>query len=320
MRDNLTRYHSLFSDSARWNDFPFRSGDIVISTPPKCGTTWMQMICALLIFQTPDLGRPLTDISPWLDMLTQGKDRVFADLAAQSHRRFIKTHTPLDGLPLDDRATYICVGRDPRDAAVSFLNHRANIDPEAVRIALQTAAHDDGREEVSLPQPRPFPETIEAHFWQWVDDPTPVTEAGSSLRSTLNHYNEAFRERDRSNVVVVHYSDLKADLEGEMRGLAARLGIVIPEERWPELVAAASFASMRARGAELAPDSTQKLWKDPQEFFHSGTGGHWREFFDDATQQRYAASIAALTSPEVAAWAHAGGACARSSRHMNVPG
>ena len=26
-------------------------GDIIVSTSPKCGTTWAQMLCALLIFQ-----------------------------------------------------------------------------------------------------------------------------------------------------------------------------------------------------------------------------------------------------------------------------
>jgi hypothetical protein len=41
-------------DSARWEDFRFRpGGDLVITTPAKCGTTWMQTICGLLIFQDP---------------------------------------------------------------------------------------------------------------------------------------------------------------------------------------------------------------------------------------------------------------------------
>ena len=43
------RYESDDEDSARWIGFPFRAGDIVISTRSKSGTTWMQMICALLV-------------------------------------------------------------------------------------------------------------------------------------------------------------------------------------------------------------------------------------------------------------------------------
>ena len=53
------RYRSPDEDSARWLEFEFRAGDIVISTRSKSGTTWMQMICALLVFQTPDLPAPL---------------------------------------------------------------------------------------------------------------------------------------------------------------------------------------------------------------------------------------------------------------------
>jgi hypothetical protein len=99
-------YKNLVFDSERWTGFEHRPGDIVISTPPKCGTTWMQRICALLVFRTPDLDRPLTSISPWLDMLLSSRADVFAALAEQKHRRFIKTHTPFDGLPFDERVTY----------------------------------------------------------------------------------------------------------------------------------------------------------------------------------------------------------------------
>src|SRR6266487_1829618 len=119
----VRRYEASMYDSNRWDGFEFRPGDIIISTPPKCGTTWTQMICGLLIFQTPDFDRPLAEITPWLDMQTRKLDEVFADLGAQAHRRFIKTHTPIDGLPQSDDVIYLCVGRDPRDVGVSMDNH-----------------------------------------------------------------------------------------------------------------------------------------------------------------------------------------------------
>jgi hypothetical protein len=97
------RYRSADEDSSRWSGFAFRAGDIVISTRSKSGTTWVQMICALLILRTPDLTAPLAQLSPWMDWLVEPRELVHARLAAQSHRRFIKTHTPLDGVPLDPR-------------------------------------------------------------------------------------------------------------------------------------------------------------------------------------------------------------------------
>ena len=52
-------------------------------------------------------------------------EQVYARLAAQDHRRFIKTHTPLDGIPLDPQATYMGAGNNgPVSTAMasSFLN------------------------------------------------------------------------------------------------------------------------------------------------------------------------------------------------------
>jgi len=56
-------YTSEDDDSTRWAEFVFRDGDIVISTRSKSGTTWIQMICALVVFQTPDLPAPLSELS-----------------------------------------------------------------------------------------------------------------------------------------------------------------------------------------------------------------------------------------------------------------
>ena len=124
----VRRYVGTVYDSNRWDGLELRPGDIIIAPPPKCGTTWTQMICALLILQEPELPLPLNRLSPWIDMVTRARTEVFADLQAQTHRRFIKTHTPLDGIPNDPRVTYICIGRDPRDVALSIDHHIDNTD------------------------------------------------------------------------------------------------------------------------------------------------------------------------------------------------
>jgi hypothetical protein len=123
------RHHPSNEDSGRWLDFRFRAGDVVISTPRKSGTTWMQMICALLIFQTPDLPAPLWRLSPWLDTPDLPPEHVDAQLAAQRHRRFIKTHTPLAAIPSDARVTYVVTARHPVDAFVSMYHQDRLIGP-----------------------------------------------------------------------------------------------------------------------------------------------------------------------------------------------
>ena len=298
------RYRGIVADSARWDGFELRDGDIIISTPPKCGTTWMQMICALLIFQSPTFDRSLDLISPWLDMLTRDRDSVVADLEAQSHRRFVKTHTPRDGLPLDERVTYVCVGRDPRDVGLSWDNHMANLDLVAFLGARQKAVGLDDLPELSASMPPVPAESELERFWQWVDDPTPPAESPGSLGSTLHHLATFWEARELPNVVLLRYEELQVDLDGQMRSLAGRLGIDVPEDRWPVLVESATFDRMRERADEIAPDSTNAIWQDNRRFFHRGTSGQWRARLGPADLERYEARVRELASPELAAWAH----------------
>jgi Sulfotransferase domain len=56
------------SDSRQWSGYKPRKGDVIIATAPKVGTTWMQQIVNLLIFQSPQraLFAPYAPISPLL--------------------------------------------------------------------------------------------------------------------------------------------------------------------------------------------------------------------------------------------------------------
>lgn len=302
----LVLYKNFIFDSSRWEGFRFRPGDIVISTPPKCGTTWTQRICALLILQTPELDKPLTSYSPWIDMLTRPRAAILADLEAQQHRRFIKTHTPLDGIPWDDRVTYICVGRDPRDVARSWDNHVANADMAALLGARDAAVGNADIADFLENGPPPMPETARDRFWAFVDDTIPVTETAGSLAAVLHHLSSYWKVRDRPNVILLHYEDLKADLEGQMRALARRLSIEVPEPLWPDLVKAATFEEMRNNADKTAPGVTESIWQDNKQFFRSGRSGQWRELFEEGDDRRYDARVRELAGADLAAWAHHG--------------
>jgi hypothetical protein len=58
-------YRLWILDSRRWRRYSPRSDDIVIATYPKCGTTWMQRIVGMLVFQTAE-PMPIMQISPWI--------------------------------------------------------------------------------------------------------------------------------------------------------------------------------------------------------------------------------------------------------------
>jgi aryl sulfotransferase len=289
------RYRSHDEDSARWNGFPFRQGDIVISTRSKSGTTWAQMICALLIFQTPELPAPLSALSPWLDWLIVPREEVLAQLEAQRHRRFIKTHTPLDGIPLDPRATYLVVARHPLDLAVSLFHQGTNLDRHRIAELLggPVPAIDN----------RPAPPSVHDSVLRWIDRDVTPADALDSLPGVLWHLSDAWRRRHDDNVLLVHYADLSTDLDGEMRRIAGRLGIDVPADRWDVLVEAAGFAQMRSRAEQLAPDPAGIL-KSRVAFFRSGRSGAGRELLTDAEFGHYLDRAAALAPSDLLSWLH----------------
>ena len=282
--DTPRRYVSDEEDSDR--RFPFRTGDVVVSTRSKSGTTWMQQVCLMLVHGTPTLPAPLGELSPWVDWLTIPEDELFARLEAQPGRRVVKTHTPLDGVVIDPRATYVVVVRDPLDLAVSLYHQGDNLDRE--RIAALTGQPYAG------PAERP---PLEEWLRRWTLRETDPMTSMDSLQGVVHHAADAARRRDDRQVLLVRYEELVADLDGRMRWLADRLGVRVDPGSWQALVEAAGFTSMRADAAARTPDQRGVL-KDPAAFFRRGRPGAGREALpaDDVTA--YEARVRALAAAE----------------------
>jgi aryl sulfotransferase len=413
---DLAHYLSPSEDSGRWIGFRFRPGDIVISTRRKTGTTWVQMICALLIFQTPELPDSLWQLSPWLDNTGMPPIVQYAQLAEQQHRRFIKTHTPLDGIPLDPGVSYIVTARHPLDAFVSLSRHNEIFGhpPEGFTPPPRGFGHPPGgfgppagssgpRPEGFGPPPPGFgpppggfghpppgsdpppegfgpppggfgrppedsgpplggfgppppgfgpppggfgppsplnhppgppgppgppmpggssrppahpllppravpgsplsPEMLHDALLDWIagdDDPRRNLD---SLPGVLWHLSDAWARRGSPNVLFVHYDNLLADLEGQMRWLAGRLGIAVPENAWPALIQAASLECMRDRAERIIPTPPGAV-EEAASFFRRGTSGAGREILSDEEMAAYYARAAQLAPPDMLEWLH----------------
>lgn len=274
MSTPLAIYRTSEEDSTRWQDLPVRPGDIVVSTAHKSGTTWMQMICALLVFQDPELPAPLARLSPWVDQLVRPVEEVHELLAVQAHRRIIKTHTPLDGLPLHPGVTYLVVARDPLDVAVSRYH----------------VFDEDAARRPAVPEREWLVSWIRREDWE-----------PDSLNRLMWHACDAWARKDAPGVALIHYDDLSADLEAEMRRIAALLQISVPDDRWPRLVEAATFTRMRQRADRLVPAGRDAL-KDPRTFFRAGRSGSGRALLTPPELARYRERLAELAEPDLLAW------------------
>ena len=223
----LRELHNHHFDSTIWNDFAFRDDDIIIGTYAKSGTTWTQQIVAQLIFAGAE-GLDVAGMSPWVDLRVPPKDVKLSQLEAMTHRRFLKTHLPVDALVFSPRAKYIYLGRDGRDVVWSMYNHHAN----ANALWYQLLNDTPGRVGPAIEPP---PASIRRYFYDWLElDGFPFWPFWENIRGWWDI-------RDLPNVMLLHYADMKADMEGNIRRVAEFLEIDVPEDKWPAIFDHCSF-------------------------------------------------------------------------------
>lgn len=304
MTDPRRRYLGYFADSSRWDAVALRPGDVVVTTPSKSGTTWTQLIVAMLLHRTPDLPAPLSELSPWVDAQVRSTDDLVTLLEAQSHRRVVKTHTPLDGLPVVPEATYLAVFRHPLDVALSDRDHAANMNDHVHTVRWEAVGAKDLDD---LPIRPPRPDDPVEHLQTFIDGPLTFSGSGPySLVEATDQLRHAWGRRHQPNVHLVHYADLLADLDGEMRRIAAAIDVEADSLPWEELVEAATFDAMRSRASHLAPEARYGIWHDDASFFRQGGRRDWAALLSAEEQASFEARTAELAGPEAAAWLLAG--------------
>lgn len=279
--------HNHHMNSTVWNDFKFRGDDIVIATYGKSGTTWMQQILAQLIFNGEE-GIAVSPLSPWLDLRVMPPEAI-ASLEDQTHRRFVKTHLPVDALVFSPRAKYLYVGRDGRDAVWSLYNHHANAN-EHWYDALNNAPGRVG------PPIEPPPDSIPDYFRRW------LAEDGYPFWSFWENVRSWWAVRNLPNVKLVHFNELKKDLPGSIRAIAAFLDIPIDEAKFPAIVEHCSFDYMKSHAEEVSPLGGALWTGGAKTFINKGTNGRWRDMLTADDIARYDDKVRAELGEECAHW------------------
>lgn len=280
--------HSHHFDSTIWNDFKFRDDDIIIATYAKSGTTWVQQIVSQLIFDGQE-GLNVAEMSPWLDLRVPPKEVKLQAVEAQTHRRFLKTHLPVDALVFSDKAKYIYIARDGRDVVWSLYNHHANAN-QAWYEALNDTPGRVG------PPIEPPPADIVVYFREWLE------KDGYPFWSFWENIKTWWDIRDLPNVHLLHFEALKRDMPGEIRRIADFIDVSISEERWEALVEHCTFDYMKRHATASVPLGGA-LWDGGAEtFIHKGVNGRWRDVLPTALSEAYEAKATTELGDECAAW------------------
>lgn len=279
-------YFGPCTDTKIWDRFQLRPTDVVLSTPPKSGTTWSQAILMMLIHQQAASDRAVWKDSKWLDCNFRGPNELAIELECQTHRRCIKSHTPLDGISYSPYATYIAVYRHPIDVHFSLERHVANMNPDFLDFH--------------------FPKGTGAAFKRFLNNP--ATDMGTddlTLASICHHY-ETFRDwAQLPNVHFFHYADMKRNPRNQVKKFAAVLGLELADSLIDAIAQASSFGQMKDIMLKNEQPASS-VFKDAAGFFDTGTSNKWKDRLSQEELLAYHTRFSDLLEPADRRWLESG--------------
>lgn len=280
--------HNHHMDSTVWNDIAFRDDDIVIATYAKSGTTWLQQIVSQLIFDGEE-NLPTAEMSPWVDLRVPPKEVKLPMIEAQEHRRFLKTHLPVDALAFSEKAKYIYIARDARDVMWSMHNHHAT----ANAMWYDALNNTPGRVGPEIGEPQ---ESVSEYFEHWLDnDGAPFWPFWENVLSW-------WEIRDLPNVKLIHFADLKRDLPGQIRAIAEFLDIEVSDELMDDVLLHCSFDYMKQNATASVPLGGAFWDGGAKTFIHKGQNGRWKDELKAKVSDRYLARAEQELGRDCAEW------------------
>jgi aryl sulfotransferase len=288
-------------NSLVWDDFlaagGLVEGDIVIVTPVKAGTTWTQRIIQQILRNGAENDGSLSDTSPWLES-SWGDHAGMLDILKQQlqagSRRVIKSHLPAAALPIAQEARYVFVGRNGKDAAISFHNMIHNYSESTMSTINQIHAQWSGSS-----TPLVIPEDLQAFFDLWLDT------GGYGCSDLFDIVDSWWKLRGEPNVLLLHYRELNDDLTGQIARIAEFLGIDPASLRMDVIAEHCSFDYMSGRAEKMAPFNGEHM-SSAKAFFHKGPKRDYRDELTAAQIARFDQVALARLGMQCGSWLETG--------------
>jgi aryl sulfotransferase len=290
-RKKREHWHHLL-DSTVWNEFRYRENDIIINAYSKSGTTWIQQIVAQLLWEGAE-HIILSEVSPWIDCRFPSKEERLEIVDQQTHRRFMKSHLPADTLVFSPQAKFLYIGRDGRDVVWSLYNHHRIFRKDVIE------SIDSVPERIGPPLGE-APSSVIDYFRAW------LTKDGYPWWPYWEHVLSWWEIQDLPNVKLLHFSNLKKDMPGEIRQIAAVLDITINEKDWDAILEHCSFNYMKAHSAECVPFGGEIFVGGAKSFMHKGINGRWKDMLPADDIERYERIAEEKLGSECANWLSTG--------------
>ena len=204
--------------------------DVLVTCHSKSGTNWAMQIVVQTIHRGAAEFEHIHDLAAWPDVPHFPSISPLDDPGpwqrAPTKLRAIKTSLEAEYVPYDERARYLTVLRDPKEVLVSAYYFLTGVFGMRDHIDLD----------------------------QWFEH---VTKPEAFMRHWAGHTAGYWAWRERPNVLVMLYPEMKRDLPGTIDRVATLLGVELDEAQRAEVIRRSGFEYMKQREDAFAPP---RMW------------------------------------------------------------
>lgn len=254
-------------------NFQPRASDVLITTPPKAGTTWMQQILHQLRSGGDSTFTSIDDVVPWLERQREGQSwqQILQQFETLPEPRIFKTHCTAEQTPGIGTARIILTSRDPRDCCVSFYHHIMNLTDEA-------------RASKKIPCPKNFAE----HVDMWLE-----------FAAWYRNMKSWWPYVDHPKVLWLRFQDLKNDLAKSMDQITDFLEWNINPQEKEKALEYSSFEWMKAHDDKFSRQgANDKPAFKPGRFIRQGSVGKYHDLMTPAQEKRILKKAKEMLTPE----------------------
>jgi aryl sulfotransferase len=280
----------IYDNTSFWEKYTKRDDDIIIASTIKSGTTWLQQIVTQIVFGGMYEGK-ITDISLWVDSQRVMREKeILRIIDNQTHRRIFKTHSTSDNVcvNMNEQNKYIFITRDFRDVVWSWFNHIQNDPLKDV---------DELFYKVNKAQ-------NEKELWDILMETKHIFKSKSKKSITWTYFDTVaswIKCKNMNNVLIIHYNNLKCDLESCVRNISIFLGYEYDNKVINKIVKHSTFEWMKNNTEKYAPTSFTSIGTHTK-FINKGINKRWIDILTPSDNKEYDDLLKEFVDESYAEW------------------